>query len=74
VRQRTPELRQPLSIDIQANEVVNFALSVLTNIAGAALVLAIGYFIAVAARRFTQKTLGRPYIARALGPRLTATG
>jgi small conductance mechanosensitive channel len=57
-----------MSIDIQANEVVNLALSVLANIAGAALVLGIGYFIAVAARRFTQRTLGRPDIARALGP------
>jgi small conductance mechanosensitive channel len=57
-----------MSIDIQANEAVSLALSVLTNIAGAALVLALGYFIAVAARRFTQKTLGRPDIARALGP------
>jgi small conductance mechanosensitive channel len=57
-----------MNINIQANEAVNLAVSVLTNIAGAALVLAVGYFIAVAARRFTRKTLGRPDIARALGP------
>jgi small conductance mechanosensitive channel len=57
-----------MNINIQANEAVNLAVSVLTNIAGAALVLAVGYFIAVAARRFTRKTLKRPDIARALGP------
>jgi small conductance mechanosensitive channel len=57
-----------MSIDIRSNEAVNFAVSVLTNVAGAVLVLAIGYFIALAARRFTRNTLGRPDIARALGP------
>jgi hypothetical protein len=57
-----------MSIDIQANEAVNLAVSVLTIIAGAALALAIGYSMAVAARRFTRRTLGRPDIARVLGP------
>jgi small conductance mechanosensitive channel len=57
-----------MSINILANDAVSFVLSVLTNIAGAVLVLALGYFIAFAARRFTRNMLGRPDIARALGP------
>jgi small conductance mechanosensitive channel len=57
-----------MSIDVQANEAVNLVLAVLTNVGGAAVVLALGFFIAATARRFTRKMLGRPDIARALGP------
>jgi small conductance mechanosensitive channel len=57
-----------MSIDIQASEAVNLVLAVLTNVAAAAVVLALGFFMAATARRFTLKMLGRPDIARALGP------
>jgi small conductance mechanosensitive channel len=57
-----------MSIDIQTNEMVSFVIAVLTNIAGAAVVVALGFFIAAAARRFTRKMLERPDIAHALGP------
>jgi small conductance mechanosensitive channel len=57
-----------MDINIRTNEAVNFVLSFLTNIAGAALVLAFGYVVAAGARRFTRKMLGRPDVARALGP------
>src|SRR6516164_9061153 len=57
-----------MSIDIQGSEAVNVVLAVLTNIAGAAVVLALGFFIAATARRFTRRMLERPDIARALGP------
>src|SRR5262249_54707257 len=57
-----------MTIEIRANEAVSFALAVLTNVATAALVLVVGYFVAAGARRVTRRMLERPDIARALGP------
>jgi small conductance mechanosensitive channel len=57
-----------MNIDIQSNETVSLVLTVLTNIAGAALVVLLGFFIAATARQLTRKMLERPDIARALGP------
>jgi len=57
-----------MTIEIQVNQAVSFALSVLANVATAVLVLLAGRVIAGAARRLTRKMLERPDVARALGP------
>src|SRR5580765_7703652 len=57
-----------MTVEIQVNQAVSFALSVLANVATAVLVLLAGRVIAGAARRLTRKMLERPDVARALGP------
>jgi len=57
-----------MTIEIQVNQAISFALSVLANVATAVLVLLAGRVIAGAARRLTRKMLERPDVARALGP------
>jgi hypothetical protein len=57
-----------MSIDLQANEPVNIVVSVLTNIAGAALCSGTWLFHCGGGATIYAKTLGRPGIARALGP------
>jgi len=57
-----------MTFEIQVNQAVSFALSVLANVGTAVLVLLAGRVIAGAARRLTRKMLERPDVARALGP------
>jgi hypothetical protein len=53
---------------MDTDKAVDQAIDIGAHICAAVLVLAIGYLIAVVARRYTHRLLARPKIASALGP------